>query len=109
MLRARFIPFHLLALVITCCTAAKAANEPPWLQVNSAHFTVITDAGEKKGREVAFRFEQMRSVFGSVLGKKRLNQSVPLTILALKNDKAYYQVAQLKNGQPIDVSGFFVG
>ena len=33
------------------CTFADAA-EPPWLEIHSTHFTVITDAGDKKGREV---------------------------------------------------------
>ena len=69
----------------------------PWLEIHSTHFTVITDAGEKKGREVALRFEQMRAVFAVLLGKERLNQSVPLTILAFKNDKSYYQLAPLCN------------
>lgn len=108
MLRLRPIPAFIILLVATVCSDSTAANETPCLQVNSTHFTVITDAGEKKGREVAFRFEQMRSVFANVLGKDRLNQSVPLTVLALKNDKAYYQVAPLRNGQPIDVPGFFL-
>ncbi len=92
-----------------------AANPPsPWLEVHSVHFTVITDAGDKKGREVALRFEQMRTVFATLLGKERLNQSVPLTILAFKNDKLYYQLAPLLHvpgqaeAQPIDVPGFFL-
>jgi hypothetical protein len=106
--RVRSIPFCLTLLAGILSVNSNAANEPPALQVNSTHFTVITDAGEKKGREVAFRFEQMRSVFATLLGKDRLNQSVPLTILALKDDKAYYQVAPLRNGQPITVSGFLV-
>ena len=63
---------------------------------------------EKKGREIAFRFEQTRAVVATLLGKDRLTQSVPLTILALASDKAYYQTAPLRQGQPIDVSGFFV-
>src|ERR1700745_341801 len=74
------------------CTFADAA-EPPWLEIHSTHFTVITDAGDKKGREVALRFEQMRAAFANVLGKERLSLSAPLTILAFKNDKSYYQVA----------------
>ena len=37
-----------------------------------------------------------------------MHQSVPLTILALKNDKSYYQLAPLRQGQPIDVPGFFL-
>ncbi len=93
---------------------ALAAEPSPWLEIHSVHFTVITDAGDKKGREVALRFEQMRAVFATLLGKEHLNQSIPLTILAFNNDKSYYQVAPLVHihgqaqGQPIDVPGFFL-
>ena len=64
---------------------------------------VITDAGEKKGKEVALRFEQMRAVFAILLMRDRLNEPVPLTILAFKN-----QTAPLRQGQPIGVPGFFL-
>src|ERR1019366_8738083 len=69
-------------LSLLLCPASFSA-EPPWLEVHSTHFTMT-------------------------LGKERLNQSVPLTILAFKNDKTYYQVALLRQGQPIDVPGFFL-
>src|SRR5271157_2364814 len=101
MFRRTTISFLLLSTLSLRPNSASAA-EPPWLEIHSPHFTVITDAGEKKGREVAVRFEQMRSVFASMLGKDRLNQPVPLTILAFKNDKTYYQLAPLRGGQPID-------
>ena len=99
-----------LSLVLCLCLfcASAPAAEPPWLEIHSSHFTVITDAGEKKGREVALRFEQMRAVFASLLGKDRLNQPLPLTILAFKNDKSYYQLAPLTQGQPIGVPGFLL-
>jgi len=108
-----------LCLGLMSSSALAAAQPSPWLEVHSTHFTVITDAGEKKGREVALRFEQMRAVFGMLLGKERLVQAVPLTILAFSNDKSYYQVAPLIHvaavapGQPatflpIDVPGFFL-
>ena len=108
MLCARSIPSYLLCVLAMLCAESRAANQPAWQQINSTHFTVITDAGDKKGREIASRFEQMRSVFATLLGKDRLNQSVPLTILALASDKAYYQAAPLRQGQPTDVSGFLV-
>ena len=97
MSRSHAIPLCLtLCEVFLCCVLAPAAAEPsPWLEIHSAHFTVITDAGDKKGREVALRFEQMRAVFATLLGKEHLNQSIPLTILAFKNDKSYYQVCLL--------------
>jgi tetratricopeptide (TPR) repeat protein len=120
MFRTRSIPLVTALLASTLCVDAHAATEPsPWLEVHSTHFTVITDAGDKKGREVALRFEQMRAVFATLLTKDRLNQPIPLTILAFKNDKTFYQLAPLLHvegnaqgqgvaGQPIDVPAFFL-
>jgi tetratricopeptide (TPR) repeat protein len=93
-----------LALVVS----AGAAEPNPWLEIHSAHYTVITDAGDKKGAEVALRFEQMRAVFGSLLMKDRVSEPEPMTILAFKNDKSYYQTAPLRQGQPIGVPGFLL-
>jgi tetratricopeptide (TPR) repeat protein len=95
-------------LLVLVCPPLYAADPSPWLEIHSAHFTVLTDAGDKKGREVALRFEQMRAVFGQLLGKDRLQQSRPLTILAFKSDKTYYQLAPLHQGQPIEAPGFFL-
>jgi hypothetical protein len=111
MARMRLIPIPLLAATLLCIvisTPAHAAEQSPWLEIHSTHYTVITDAGEKKGREVALRFEQMRSIFATLLMKDRLNEPLPLTIFAFKNDKIYYQSAPLHQGQPIGVPGFFL-
>src|ERR1700680_1563592 len=109
MLRSRAIPLRLTFCgLLLCAVRVRAAEPSPWLEIHSIHFTVITDAGDKKGREVAVRFEQMRAVFATLLGKERLHQSVPLTILAFDNEKSYYQVAPLREGQPINVPGFFL-
>jgi hypothetical protein len=101
-----FLPAVMLGIVFSM--SARETEPSPWLEIHSTHFTVVTDAGEKKGKEVAFRFEQMRAVFASLLMKDRLNEPVPLTILAFKNDKDYYKSAPLQQGQPISVPGFFV-
>ena len=116
MVRGCFIPIRFLpaltVTVVVCLGVTSpsgfAAEKSPWLEIHSTHFTVITDAGEKKGREVALRFEQMRAVFAGLLSKEKLYQPLPVTILAFKNDKFYYQLAPLKNGQPTDVPGFFL-
>jgi len=111
MARTRSIPisfFPAMLLGVLLSASSPAAEQSPWLEIHSTHYTVITDAGEKKGREVALRFEQMRAVFATLLMKDRLNEPLPLTILAFKNDKNYYQTAPLRQGQPIDVPGFFL-
>jgi tetratricopeptide (TPR) repeat protein len=82
-----------------------ASDEPKWVEVHSTHFSVITDAGEKKGREVALRMEQMRTVFGQVLLKDKLKMPVPITVVALKNDKQYGMVAPGKQSM---AGGFYV-
>lgn len=108
--RIRPISLCLALMLIPAWFVPKAshAEQSPWLELHSSHFTVITDAGDKRGREIALRFEQMRAVFAGLLTKDHLNQPVPLTIVALNDDKAYYQAAPLRHGQPIDVPGFFL-
>jgi hypothetical protein len=110
MIRIRPTPEWLLAVMLggLFSMSAHAAEPSPWLEIHSTHFTVITDAGEKRGKEVALRFEQMRAAFAVLMMKDRLNQPLPLTILAFKNDKTYYQSAPLRQGQPIGAPGFFV-
>jgi hypothetical protein len=101
----------LIALFIVAWLCAKpvfAADQPAWAEIHSTHFTVITDGGEKKGREIALRFEQMRIAFANLLTKERLNQPQPITILAFRDDKDYYQIAPLQRGQPIAVPGFLL-
>lgn len=82
-------------------------SEARWVEVQSPHFSVVTDAGEKRGREVALRFEQMRAVFGALLVKVKVSQPVPLQIIAFRSTKELRQFAPLWKGKPTDVSGLF--
>jgi tetratricopeptide (TPR) repeat protein len=99
--------FLLFVAAGSVCPAVLAA-EPPWTEIHGQHFSVITDAGEKRGREVALRLEQMRALFGTMLMKARLNMSVPLTVIALKSDQTYAQVAPIKQGHPLGEPGFLL-
>jgi tetratricopeptide (TPR) repeat protein len=94
-----------LAIAVFYSRLAFASEEPKWVEVHTTHFSVLTDAGEKKGREVALRMEQMRAVFGQLLLKDKLKMSVPITVVALKNDKQYAMVAP---GKQSTAGGFYV-
>ena len=85
---------------------ALAADQAQWLRVSSDHFIVLTDAGEKRGHEVAARFEQMRTMYGTLLSQRKLRMSEPLEIIAFRSDKDYAQVAPLRDGQPITAPAF---
>src|SRR3989442_1113598 len=85
----------LLGMALSVCPAF-AGDEPKWHEVHSAHFYVLTDAGAKRGQEVALRMEQMRSVFGQLLLRDKLKMSVPITVVALKSDKYFGFIAPTK-------------
>ncbi|MGO9403019.1 MAG: tetratricopeptide repeat protein [Terriglobales bacterium] len=96
-----------VSLLIAGCLShfAFAKDEPKWIEVHTTHFSVVTDAGDKRGREVALRMEQMRAVFGQLLLKDKLKMPVPITVIALKSDKQYGTVAPAKQ---ITATGFYV-
>ncbi len=101
----RFIWVHgatslVAAILILAFCPVGFAGEPQWVEIHSPNFSVVTDAGEKRGREVAMRFEQMRAVFGALMTKANVNLPIPLQIVAFRNTKEMRQVAPLFNGSP---------
>jgi tetratricopeptide (TPR) repeat protein len=110
--RTRFTSrFFLLALFcashVSSATAARNP-EPKWIRVSSAHFSVLTDGGDKKGREANLRLEQMRAIFAQLFMKTKLQLPEPLDVIALKSDEEYIRVAPLRQGRPISAPGFFL-
>lgn len=85
------------------------AGDPQWVEVRSPNFSVITDAGDKRGRDVALHFEQMRSVFGTLMTRANVNLSVPLQIVAFRNSKELRQMSPLFHGKPTELAGLFQG
>ena len=99
----------IISMVVFCGLAKfAAAADQQWLRVSSDHFIVITDAGDKKGHEVAARFEQTRAAFGQLLMRQKLRLAEPIEIIALRSDKDYAQVAPLVNGDPTQAPAFFL-
>jgi Flp pilus assembly protein TadD len=95
-----------IALLFSGFTAARADQQ--WIEVDSPHFSVATDGGEKRAREVALRFEQMRMAFGVLFQKVNVN-TAPLQIIAFRNGKELRQISPLYNGKPIELAGLFLG
>jgi tetratricopeptide (TPR) repeat protein len=55
-----------IALLVSAALALPAAAhaaDRPWVEVKSPHFVVVSHDGEGAGRDTAFQFEQVRSVF----------------------------------------------
>jgi TPR repeat protein len=68
--------------------SAASAAERPWTEVRSPRFQVLTDSGEKAGRDVALRFEQIRAAFSMLGSKLRLDPAQPLTVIAARDERS---------------------
>src|SRR6185369_11434053 len=96
----------LLPLVLFTSTAFSA--NPTWVEVHSKNFNVLTDAGEKRGQEVARRFEEVHSAFGAIFQKMNAS-ATPLQIIAFRNNKELKPYGPMWKGKPVQVDGFFQG
>jgi tetratricopeptide (TPR) repeat protein len=88
--------------------AHSRSDEPHWVRVSTDHFAVVTDGDDRRARDIAVRFEQMRWVFGQLLAKKRVAMPEPIDILAPRNDDEYFKVVPVHQGQPVVNPSFFV-
>src|SRR5438309_9879646 len=102
MTRRLFFIFLLLA------PALFAQNEK-WVEVHSPNFIVATDAGEKRGREVALHFEQMRAIFSQLLPTTQLKLGAPLQVIAFRERKGLNRVAPIWKGKPVELAGLYQG
>jgi Tfp pilus assembly protein PilF len=104
-MRKRIVLLVLSALLATALALARDKPEN-WLEVQSQHFTVVTNANEKAGRRIADQFERMRSVFHVAFPRVSIDNGSPIIVLAIKDEKdfralepqAYLAKGQLKLG-----------
>jgi tetratricopeptide (TPR) repeat protein len=71
------------ALLLLPSSALAADN---WIEVQSPHFKVQSNAGEKEARKVADQFEQIRNMFHSAFSTLRVDPPQPIVIVAAKNE-----------------------
>lgn len=102
--------FAALLLAATALIAIPChAKDDEWVQVRSPHFSVVSDAGDRRAREVALRFEQMYYVFGTLFSKKLVNFPVPLQIVAFRNTRELRDFVPLWHGKPVQLAGLYLG
>ena len=96
-------------LILSLCLAPCLAHaaEPRWIRVYSSHFQVVTNADQKQGHEILARFEQMRSTFGQLLVRSRVNMPEPVEIIALRTEEDYSTVVPARPGALLS-DAFFV-
>lgn len=103
----RCFPALLTGIVLLGTASAWVLPDEQWTEIQSSHFSVLTDGGEKAGRDLGQQFEQMRSVFAQLFGTQ-VRQLVPLQIIALKNSRQISLYSPLYQGKPVKTVGFYL-
>jgi len=101
-----FIPA--LALVLVSAAGAGAPSEPGWSRARTAHFEVLTDAGEPLARSTADRLERLRGVL-LVLFPPRSSAERRIVALLLASSSTFEELVPRRHRRPHDVAGFFQG
>jgi tetratricopeptide (TPR) repeat protein len=81
----------LLAAALLIATA-HAESTPRWTEVRSPHVLVLTDAGDREGRQIAAQFERMRLLCHTLLPNDAGDAPNPIIVLALKDNKSFTAV-----------------
>jgi len=104
--RLSAVVFALVLLALPCRAKDKQSD---WIKVSSEHFSVISDAGDRRARDVALRFEQMRFVFGTLFSVQTVSMPVPLEIIAFRNTSELRNFVPLWKGKPVQADGLYQG
>lgn len=86
--RSAFPCCFLLAALALPVVPGPSEKSETWTEVRSPNFRVIANGGEKKGRDVAQQFEQIRAVFRQALPFAAAHPSPLVTVLAAKDEKS---------------------
>ena len=89
----------------------KAAEGGSWIEIRSPHFTVFSDAGEKKARSVTHEFEKFHALIRQFLPSIQSGPSLSPVVIAAKNERTFRSLLpefweQKGSMRP---SGIFVG
>ncbi len=84
-----FTRFQAIFALFMLSLSVSWAKQDEWIQVTSQHFIVVTNSSEKQGRKVADQFERMRAVFHLAFPKLQVDQSSPIIVLAIRDEKDF--------------------
>lgn len=73
-----------MALLLLVCSTTAGAQRA-WVEVSSAHLTVVSDAGPGRARDFAWQFEQIREALARTFPWVRLTSPRPLVVVAARN------------------------
>lgn len=97
-----------IAVRLDAAVAGAAGAAPSkWTRLQTPHFTLLGENGDKPLRRVAERMEQFREVFGRVFPSTKQAMPAPIVVHVFGSERAYQPFMPLFNGKRVDVGGYF--
>jgi len=78
-----------LVLFLAAFHLSASGSPAAWVEVQSPHFTLVTDAGDQQGRRVLDQFERMRGVFRTLFPHAHVDPPAPVLIIAAKDQEHF--------------------
>ena len=104
----RSVSLLAVALLAWLVVAVAAADE--WIEVKSAHFTVVSNASERSTRKLVWQLEQVRSATAALWSWAKADLNKPLSVIVLKDENSMRALApQVLGGTTLDPSGERLG
>ena len=78
-----------------------------WIQIETAHFTLISNAPEKRARDLGSSLERFRAVLAAFHANFRFDSPQPTFVLIFKSDESYVPYKLRVGGKLAENSGMF--
>ncbi|MCU0257291.1 MAG: hypothetical protein MUF60_11190 [Vicinamibacterales bacterium] len=89
----RVVTAFMAAWLLVAALAGDGVAAPAWVRVSSPNFTVVSNAGERSARGVAWQFEQVRAVLQRLWPWAQLDTGRPILIFALRDEASVRALA----------------
>lgn len=82
-----------LVLLLAASPVSRALAADQWIEVRSAHFTVVSNAGDRATRRLVWQLEQVRSATSALFSWAKPDLNKPLAVIVLKDQNSMRALA----------------
>jgi tetratricopeptide (TPR) repeat protein len=100
-------PTALLLLTVALPAQALPRERDSWIRLETDHFVVLSNAGERVARRTADNLERLRDVLSQIAAGTRLSSPQPMYIYLFSSRIAFAPYKPVFNGKLMDVDGYF--
>ncbi len=103
----RVVAAALLLLSLSPPAHALPKERESWIRLDTDHFVVFSNAGERAARRTAANLERLRDVLSQIAAGTQLASPQPMYIYLFSSRVSFAPYRPVANGKPLDLDGYF--